>query len=301
MWEFIKPIVVDFQNPLVFAIPVFILLILIEAYINYKERSDNYILKDSMASISMGLGSVFVDLIAKSTAFLVFSWLYNNYGLFKEQLNFTLLGWFLLFFLDDLTFYWHHRLSHDVRILWAAHVNHHSSTHYNLSTALRQSWAELFYKYIWFLWLPILGFPPLMILTAMSISLIYQFWIHTKYIKHFPAPIEFIFNTPAHHRVHHAKNVIYLDKNHGGILIIWDRLFGTFQKEDPNEPIIYGITNDINTYNPLKIASHEFVNLGKDLKKTPKLINKLKYIFLPPGWSPDGSSLTAKEMLKELK
>lgn len=295
MWEFLQPIL-NFNNPVAYAIPFFVLLMGIEAYLNYKERSDNYELKDSAASISMGLGSVFIDLITKSIALSIFYFLYDNYGLFNEALSYTILGWGLLFFLDDFTFYWHHRLSHQVRLLWAAHVNHHSSTHYNLSTALRQSWTELFYKYMWYLWLPLLGFHPLMILMQISISLIYQFWIHTKYIQRFPAWFEFIFNTPSHHRVHHAKNIIYLDRNHAGILIIWDRLFGTFMKEDPNEPVIYGITTNINTYNPLKIASHEFINLGKDIYKAPTFSDKLKYILLPPGWSHDGSTMTADEM-----
>lgn len=295
MWEFIDPIL-NFKNPVAYAIPFFALLIVVEAYLNYKERSDNYALKDSVASISMGMGSVFIDLLTKSAAFLIFSFIYNNYALFSDALAYTVLGWVLLFFLDDVTFYWHHRLSHQVRLLWAAHVNHHSSTHYNLSTALRQSWTEVFYKYLWYLWLPLLGFPPLMILMQISISLIYQFWIHTKRINRFPNWFEFIFNTPAHHRVHHAKNIIYLDKNHAGILIIWDRLFGTFMEEDPNEPIVYGITTNINTYNPLKIASHEFINLGKDIYKAPTFMDKIKYIFLPPGWSHDGSTMTADEM-----
>lgn len=289
MWEFIKPIFTEFQNPVIYAIPFFVILILIEAYINYKERTENYLLIDSVASISMGIGSAFIDVITKATAFFVFSWLYTNVGFFSETLSFTVVGWVLLFFFDDFCFYWHHRMSHQVRLLWAAHVNHHSSTYYNLSTALRQSWSELLYKYLFFLILPIIGFHPLMILTQMSISLIYQFWIHTKRIDRLPWIIELIFNTPSHHRVHHASNIVYLDRNHAGILIIWDRMFGTFQVEDPAEPVVYGITTDINTYNPLRIASHEFINIGKDLKKAPTLRDKLGYLFMPPGWSHDGN------------
>ena len=136
---------------------------------------------------------------------------------------------------------------------------------------------------------------------AQNHSLIYQFWIHTKHIKQFPAFFEFLFNTPSHHRVHHAKNIVYLDRNHAGILIIWDRFFGTFMKEDPKEPVVYGITTNINTYNPLKIASHEFINLGKDISKAPTFSDKLKYLLLPPGWSHDGSTMTADEMLADLE
>lgn len=301
MWEFFKPVLVDFQNPVIFALPVFALLMGIEVYFNYKDKTDHYIFKDSVASISMGIGSVFTDLVSKSFAFLAFSYIYLNFALFGEALSFTVLGWILLFFLDDFSFYWHHRLSHQVRILWASHVNHHSSEEYNLSTALRQSWTEVFYKYFFFMWLPLLGFHPLMILTQISINLIFQYWVHTKKIKRLPKPIEFIFNTPSHHRVHHGSNLKYLDKNHGGTLIIWDRMFGTFEAEDDNEPVIYGITTNINTYNPFKIATHEFKMIGKDMKKTKKWSDKLKYLLYPPGWSHDGSTKTVKEMLKEEK
>ena len=190
-------------------------------------------------------------------------------------------------------------MSHQIRLLWAAHVNHHSSQKYNLSTALRQSWAELFYKYIWYLWLPILGFEPIMILTQISISLIYQFWIHTQFIGKMHPIIEFVFNTPSHHRVHHAKNVRYLDRNHAGILIIWDRMFGTFQEELEEEPVVYGITTNIDTYNPLVIASHEFKNIWQDVRGSSSLADKWNYLFKPPGWSHDGRSKTADEMRDE--
>jgi sterol desaturase/sphingolipid hydroxylase (fatty acid hydroxylase superfamily) len=301
MWEFFKPILVDFKNPIIFAIPFFLILIGIEVYINYKDRKENYVFKDSMASISMGLGSIFSDIISKSFAFIAFVWLYENYGLFKDELSWTVLGWVLLFFLDDFTFYWHHRLSHEVRVLWAAHVNHHSSEQYNLSTALRQSWTEIFYKYIFFLWLPFLGFHPLMVLTQISINLLFQFWVHTKYIKKLPSFIELIFNTPSHHRVHHASNIRYLDRNHAGTLIIWDRIFRTFAEEKDEEPVVYGITTNINTYNPLIIATHEFASLWNDIRKAPKFSDKLKYVFYPPGWSHDNSTQTARQMRAQLK
>jgi sterol desaturase/sphingolipid hydroxylase (fatty acid hydroxylase superfamily) len=249
----------------------------------------------------MGLGSIVSDIISKSLAFVAFVWLYENFGFFKEQLSWTVLGWVLLIFLDDFTFYWHHRLSHEVRILWAAHVNHHSSEQYNLSTALRQSWTEILYKYIFFLWLPLLGFHPLMVLTQISINLIFQFWVHTKFVNKLPPFIEFIFNTPSHHRVHHASNPRYLDRNHAGTLIIWDRIFGTFSEEKDNEPVVYGITTNINTYNPLKIASHEFASMWNDIREAPKFSDRLKYIFYAPGWSHNGRSLTARQMRAALK
>ena len=295
LYEFFRP-VLEFNNPVLWAMPVFVLTMLLEAYINYKEKTANYVLKDSLACIGMGLGSIVLDLIGKSIAMLGFIYLYETFGFFKQELSFTLLGWALLFFAEDFSFYWHHRLSHQVRILWAAHVNHHSSEQFNLTVAVRQSWTEVFYKYSFYMWLPLLGFHPIMLLTQISINLIFQYWVHTKYIHKMPAWFELIFNTPSHHRVHHASNICYLDKNHAGTLIIWDRMFGTYAEEAADIPIKYGITTNINTYNPLRIATHEFVSLWKDVRRAPTVKDKLKYMFYPPGWSHDGSSQTAEEM-----
>ena len=161
----------------------------------------------------------------------------------------------LLFFADDLAYYWFHRISHVSRVFWASHVVHHSSTHFNLSTALRQTWVPMTYLPFW---LPLLlvGFPPWMVLLAQSWSLIYQFGLHTERIGRLPRPIEFVFNTPIHHRVHHGANEQYLDRNYGGILIIWDRLFGSFIREE--ERVRYGLTKNIDTFNPVKVAFGEY-------------------------------------------
>jgi len=288
------------HDPVTYAVPFFFICILAELYVVWKDNEETYELKDSVASISMGVGSAIINLGMKALAFAAFTFLYQ----FAPQILKNLFAytnwyaWVLLFFADDFTFYWHHRLSHEVRILWAAHVNHHSSVKYNLSTALRQSWAELLYKYIWWLWLPLIGFHPLMILTMISISLIYQFWIHTETIDKLPKPIEAVFNTPSHHRVHHASDVKYLDRNHGGILIIWDKLFGTFQAEE--ERPTYGITVNIKTYNPLKIATHEFAAIFNDLKNAKSLKDVWGYLFQPPGWSADGKHSTAEALRKKV-
>ena len=246
----------------------------------------------------MGLGSLVIDILTKGLALGTYTILYQ-YRLF--DIGWHWWAWVLILFADDITFYFHHRLSHEVRILWAAHVNHHSSTTLNLATALRQSWGEQFYKYIWWLWMPLVGFNPLMMLMMMSFSLIYQYWVHTELIKRLPRWYEFIFNTPSHHRVHHASNIRYLDQNHAGILIIWDRMFGTFSPEMDNEKPVYGITKNINTYNLFKIAGHEFVDVYHDVKRAHKFTDKLKYIFYPPGWSHDGPDLRAKTLRKNLQ
>ena len=285
-------------DPVLYAIPFFLIAIATELYINYKEQHNLYSdSKEAYSSIGMGLGSLVINIIMKGIAYAVYTLLYQ-FRLF--EIGWHWWSWVLVLFADDFTFYWHHRLSHEVRVLWAAHVNHHSSQSYNLATALRQSWAEQLYKYIWWLWMPLLGFHPLMMLMMMSFSLIYQYWPHTEVIRKMPRWFEFLFNTPSHHRVHHASNIRYLDCNHGGILIIWDRLFGTFAEEQDTEKPVYGITKNINTYNLFKIASHEFVDLWHDVRRAPTLGAKLRYILMPPGWSHDGPDQRARTLRKKL-
>ena len=277
-----------------FAIPVFLVFIVIEILVRRQQHLPDYQAGDAWASLGMGVGSAIINLGTKTLAFLAMVWLYN-YRLFDIGAHWW--SWVLLFFCEDFTFYLHHRSCHEIRLFWAAHVSHHSSQQYNLAIALRQSWGELFHKYFWWMWLPFLGFHPLMVITAMTISLIYQFFLHTEVVKRFPKPIEFIFNTPSHHRVHHASNVRYLDRNHAGILIIWDRLFGTFEAEKTEEEaVIYGITTNIATNNPFKIATHEYAAMLRDVAHAPGLKAKLGYVFGPPGWSHDGRSQTANQM-----
>jgi len=282
------------NDPTVFAIPVFIALIIIEVVINAKKNLNLYKFKDSTANITMGLGSVVIGLLTKTFAFFVFLWIYQ-FRLFEIPNTWWM--WSLLLLADDFTFYWYHRLAHQIRFFWAAHVQHHSSEHMNFSVALRQSWGEPFIKFLFYIWLPFIGFNPVSILIMQAISLVYQFFPHTKLIGKL-GPIEWIFNTPSHHRVHHATQVQYLDKNHAGILIIWDRMFGTFQKEI--EVPTYGITVNINSFSPLKIASHEYISLWQDMRRAKKLSDKIKYLINPPGWSHDGENRTSKELQRQL-
>ena len=282
------------NDPTVFAIPVFVALIIIEVVINAKKNLNLYKFKDSSANITMGLGSVVIGLLTKTFAFFVFLWIYQ-FRLFEIPNTWWM--WGLLLLADDVTFYWYHRLAHQIRFFWAAHVQHHSSEHMNFSVALRQSWGEPFIKFLFYIWLPFIGFNPVYILIMQAISLVYQFFPHTKLVGKL-GPIEWIFNTPSHHRVHHATQVQYLDKNHAGILIIWDRMFGTFQKEI--EVPIYGITENINSFSPLKIASHEYISLWQDIRRAKKLSDKIKYLINPPGWSHDGENRTSKELQRQL-
>ena len=174
-------------------------------------------------------------------------------------------------------------------------MNHHTSQHYNLSTALRQTWTGGVAG-TWLLWLPLafLGFPPAMIAIQKGISLVYQYWIHTETIRRLPKGFEAVFNTPSHHRVHHARNPIYLDRNYAGILIVWDRLFGTFQPELDAEPCRYGVVHNLGAFNPLRVAFHEWVGIAQDIARSPRHV--LGWLFGPPGWSPDGSRDTSRTL-----
>lgn len=282
------------ENVILYAIPFFVVAIIIELLIakHNKKLDILFEFKDTISSMIMGIGNVAIKLFTKFLHFGVYVILYENLRIL--DLSYFWWVWVIAFFAEDLSYYIFHITSHNVRIFWASHVNHHSSKKYNLSTALRQEWSGVFYDFIFWLWLAIIGFPPLMIVTLQATNLLYQFWIHTETVKKMPRWYEFIFNTPSHHRVHHSSDIKYLDRNHAGTLIIWDRIFGTFKEEEehPN----YGLTNDIKSYNPLVIAFHEWGAIIKDIKNHPRYA--FQYIFSPPGWSHDGSRQTTKQLRK---
>jgi sterol desaturase/sphingolipid hydroxylase (fatty acid hydroxylase superfamily) len=175
---------------------------------------------------------------------------------------------------------------------------HHSSQHYNLAAALRQTWTgNLTGTFLFWAWMPLVGFHPIWVLFMQQVSLIYQFWIHTETINRLPAPLEAVLNTPSHHRVHHGSDLKYLDRNHGGILIIWDRIFGTFQPEE--ERPTYGLTNNIGSFNPFVVAFKTWTELARKAKNAGSVGNAVKYFIEPPGWSHDGSTKTADQLRKE--
>jgi sterol desaturase/sphingolipid hydroxylase (fatty acid hydroxylase superfamily) len=278
-------------NLIELAIPGFILLMTIEAIADAVMRRDLYEIKDSAASISMGLGNVAVNLVAKAMQLAIFGLIYR-FHIFN--LGYQWWGWVLLFLCDEFSYYWFHRASHECRLFWASHVVHHSSQRYNLSTALRQSWTGTFISWIFWAWLPLLGFPPMMVLTMQAISLLYQYWIHTELVRSM-GPLEWVLNTPSHHRVHHGSNARYIDRNHGGTLIVWDRLFGTFEPENEVDAPVFGLTRNIQTYNPVRIAFHEWADMRRDVCRTPLWRDKFAYVVRHPGWrhdSPQRSGLT---------
>jgi sterol desaturase/sphingolipid hydroxylase (fatty acid hydroxylase superfamily) len=281
------------------AIPFFFGSMALEWLLLRKKMEDDFVgytPKDSAASLAMGLGMLGISLITKIGIFAIFTAVYE-YRLFDIPTD-ALWVWPILIVCEDLCYYAYHRASHEVRFFWAAHVNHHSSTHYNLSTALRQTWTGSFTSWLFWLPLPLLGFHPLMIAVAQSISLLYQYWIHTELIDRM-GPFEWIFNTPSHHRVHHGSNPKYLDRNHGGILIIWDRLFGTFEPEV--ERPTYGLTKNISSYNPVVIAFHEWAAMLSDVVRAKTWRGRIGYLVMPPGWREDGTGKTSEILRREAR
>ncbi|MDP2539952.1 sterol desaturase family protein [Tenacibaculum discolor] len=281
---------------LYFALPVFF----ISMFVEYRIAKEKYHGKDTRVSMLMMVFSAIVEFIPKILAFVAFFYLYEISPL-KGVVQRQWWAWILLLLADDFAYYWFHRLNHEVRLFWAGHVPHHSSVHMNLGTALRQGVGERIHKFFFWMWIPLLGFDPLMMFTMMGISLIYQFFVHTELVDKLPKPIELIFNTPSHHRVHHASNIRYLDCNHAGILIIWDRMFGTFSEElkEIDKPV-YGLTVNIETFNPVKVATHEYAAIWNDVKRADKWSDKLNYIFNSPGWTHDGEDKRAKTLRKKM-
>ncbi len=276
------------------AIPFFLAMLALEAFVARREGRPVFEGRDTLASLATGVGSVFVGLAWGGTLLAIY---YALYSITPLRVGHSPLAWGAALLADDFCYYWFHRVHHEVRFFWAAHVTHHSSQRYNLATALRQSWSPMttlpFYAP-----LPLLGFDPLMLITVHAINLLYQFWIHTELIDRL-GPLEWVLNTPSHHRVHHATNPLYLDRNYAGILIIWDRMFGTFELE--REAPIYGLTKNIDTYNPVRIAFHEWIAVFRDALRPNPLSVRIGYLVNPPGWSPDGSTLTATQMRAALR
>lgn len=254
---------------------VFDLLMLSEFIYSKIRKSGYYLGRDSWANIAMYWGNITVYLFYIPMVYVIYAWV-HGYAIFKIEPSWYI--WLLLFLLEDLCFYWFHRANHRIRLLWASHVNHHSSELFNLSTAVRQTFTP-FLAFIFWLPLLLLGFQPEMVVLMQALSLLYQSLLHTRYVGKLGI-FEYILNTPSHHRVHHGRNQAYLDKNYGGVLIIWDRLFNTFAEE--KEEVKFGITERLKSYNPFVIAFHEYRHIVKDVLAARSLKSVLEFIFGPP-------------------
>jgi sterol desaturase/sphingolipid hydroxylase (fatty acid hydroxylase superfamily) len=273
----------SFPPVVLYSVPAFILLMLLErvSYLIHPDDDEvGYDLKDTATSISMGLGSLGFDVLwglLTAAVYTFVAWI--------SPFHITTTLWLIPVFLlvQDFFYYWSHRSHHTIRLLWASHVVHHSSQRFNLSTALRQPWTG-FTGLIFYIPMIAAGVSPLVLAFCQGVNLVYQFWIHTERIDRMPRWFEFLFNTPSHHRVHHASQGGYLDRNYGGVLIIWDRMFGSFAPE--LERPVYGLTTNIQTYNPVRVAFHEYGSIWRDVTATPGARNKLSRIFRGPGWQP---------------
>lgn len=300
----------EFTNPLVYGVPAFLGLILLElTYSKIHHNKDLYNWKDLLSSLSMGIGSAVIAALLKTVSIiLIFNFVYEFFNPVIEGVRTNIMGWqsfgyawyvwILCMLLDDFTYYWFHRQNHMIRFFWAAHIVHHSSDNFNLGTAVRNGWFTILYKPFFYMWIVIIGFPPEMLVVCLGIEALWQFQLHTKYVPKMGI-IENFLNTHTMHQVHHAKNLEYLDKNHGGFLNVFDRIFGTWKEMDTSIDIEYGVSVPPNSYNLWVILTHEYQNIWEDTKKTNNWRHKFMYIFGPPGWSHDGSTKTVKEMQKE--
>jgi len=264
------------------SIPVFFILIAIELVYTFYKKLNYYRLNDSLANLSQGIGSQLVGIFLKTITFFGYLYIYEHWRFYSFPNS--IWTWLILFMGVDFFYYWFHRLSHQINALWAAHIVHHQSEEYNLTVALRQSWFQSGFSWVFYLPLAFMGFEPVMFLTVSAFNTLYQFWIHTRAIGDM-GPLEWFMNTPSHHRVHHGSNPKYIDKNHAGTLIIWDRLFGTFQKEE--EEVVYGITTPLASWNPVWANIHYWIELFTTLKKANGIKEKVYVFTKSPGWFPE--------------
>lgn len=281
-------------DPVQYAVPGFIILVLAEMLVAWARDKQRYEPKDTLTSLSLGLGSTVAGALVGGMAYAIAVWV-AQFAVF--QIGYAWYWFVICFVIDDLAYYAFHRSAHRVRWFWASHVIHHSSQHYNLSTALRQTWTGFFsLGFLFRLPLFLIGFPPEMVFFVAGINLIYQFWIHTEIVDRMPRWFEAVMNTPSHHRVHHATNPRYLDSNYAGVFIIWDKMFGSYVAEREDDRPRYGIVKQLGSFNLLWAAFHEWIGIAKDVWAAPGLRAKIGYIAMPPGWSHDGSRETSESI-----
>ncbi len=269
---------------LLWAVPILLFLTLFEITLDFFQRNKHFNLPDTLTNISCGIGNQGINLFTEGIKLFLFI------DIFFHRLAIAHIphAWWsvlLCLLVIDFVFYWEHRFSHVINILWGTHVVHHSSEEFNLSIALRRSWVADLVVFGFFLPIPMLGFQPETFLTAVVLHNFYQFIIHTRKVGRLPWLVEWVMHTPSHHRVHHGKDPKYIDKNFSGVFIIWDRLFGTFQAEE-EEPT-YGITTPLRTNNPALVNLHYYADMAGNLRRMPSWNDKLRYLFAPPGWLPE--------------
>jgi sterol desaturase/sphingolipid hydroxylase (fatty acid hydroxylase superfamily) len=300
MFDFNAAIQLFLQDDLIgYVVPLFVGAVIVEAIWSRVRGRGLYRLPDTGTSLLMLVASAIFEIVPKIALIGVMIVFYEISPL-RGVVGHQPWAWVLLFFLDDFTYYWFHRLNHEMRFFWAGHVNHHSSEYLNYGTALRQGVGERIYKVAFWLWLPLVGFDPGMVLLMMGLNLSYQFWVHTEAVRRLPDWFEAVFNTPSHHRVHHGSNTRYLDRNHAGVLIVWDKLFGTFSPEADEEPVVYGLTESLNTFSPYWVLVHGYAELWRDMRRATTWRQRWQYLTRAPGWSHDGPDKRAKTLRAQL-
>lgn len=271
------------MNFILYAVPFFFLLIGLELVLEKVRKTEYYRTNDAINSLSAGVLSRMVDIVKALVPLTVYVFIFENFAFL--QLADTALVWIIAFILYDFCYYWNHRLGHEMSLLWAAHVVHHSSEEYNLTTALRQSSSSIF-SWIFYLPLALIGIDPILLIAVGSLNLIYQFWVHTRHVPKL-GWVEWLFVTPSNHRVHHAQNRVYIDRNYGGVFIIWDRLFGSFQEELDEQPVIFGIRSSLKSWNPLYANVQVYAQLWRDSWHTKSWRDKCRVWLGRTGWRPE--------------
>lgn len=272
------------MNYVLYAVPFFFLLIGVELIADRLRGTSSYRTADTLNSLSAGVLSTTSGLLTKVVGLLTYTFAWQHLALFGMSAS-SLWVWLLAFVFYDFCYYWNHRLGHERNVLWAAHSVHHQSEEYNLSTALRQTSTGFLFGWIFYLPMAIAGVPPLVFFTVGALNLLYQFWVHTRHVPKL-GWLEWIFITPSNHRVHHAQNPVYMDRNYGGVFILWDRLFGTFQEELDEEPVIFGVTTPLASWNPLWANLQFYVQLWRDAVRAEARWDKLRIWFMRTGWRP---------------
>ncbi|NUT77800.1 sterol desaturase family protein [Pseudomonas sp. C1C7] len=273
-------------NAIVYAIPAFFVLLLLELFWSFWRRRQTFALSDSLSSISLGLGGQVLNIFAKGLNVGIYLLAYKYLAVFELSPSHWWV-WAIGLIGYDFCYYWHHRMGHETNLVWASHVVHHSSEEFNYSTAMRQTSTGFFTNWFFYWPLAVIGLPPSVFIVSGAVVLGYQFWIHTRHIGSL-GWFDYCFASPSNHRVHHGQNEYCVDRNYGGVLMLWDHLFGSFAKERPahQEPIIYGIHGQLKTFDPIKANLHKYQGLLEDFRLADNWSDRLKLWFAPPGWRP---------------
>ena len=269
-------------DPTVIAIPVYFLLIGIELIVHRIQATKSYRLNDAVTNINCGVTSQVSGAFLKVLTIGLYTAIFEQLRVYTVPNN--VYTWIIAFVAYDFFYYWAHRMSHQVNLFWGGHSVHHQSEEYNLSVALRQSSTQTIWTFFFYFPMALAGIDPYVLISVSGFNLLYQFWIHTESINKLPRWFEAVMNTPSHHRVHHARNPKYIDKNHAGTFIIWDRMFGTFKEEE--ERPTYGITKNLNSWNPVWANLAHYADIWHDIKRIPRWSDKIKFVFMKPGWLP---------------